>query len=180
MSEAKQLYDDILCALSPLLPRTVYQDVRRVRTLAWAITGLCLLHSVRLSAWAEVVKPPDPERRAPGPALLGALLHHPAVVPAQWYRPVIQAALSGWPVEQHLFLAPSYDRAVVLRADPGLPAVSWPGDSSRVAGHAPQEYERLSFEACQPVLGSACVPSRKPGQVITLRGPSWLSARATA
>jgi hypothetical protein len=50
MSEAKQRYDDILSALSPLLPRTVYQDVRRVRTLAWAITGLCLLHSVRLSA----------------------------------------------------------------------------------------------------------------------------------
>ena len=70
MSEAKQLYDDILCAFSSLLPRAVYQDVRRVRTLAWAITGLCLLHSVRLSAWAEVVKPPDPERRTPGPSLL--------------------------------------------------------------------------------------------------------------
>ncbi len=72
MSEAKQLYDDLLSALSPILPRTVSQDVRRVRTLAWAITGLCLSHSVQLSAWAEVVKPPDPQRRTPGPSLLGA------------------------------------------------------------------------------------------------------------
>ena len=56
MSEAKQLYDDLLSALSPLLPRMVYQDVRRVRTLAWAITGLCLTHTVRLGAWAECLR----------------------------------------------------------------------------------------------------------------------------
>ncbi len=37
MTEAKQLYDDFLRALEPHLPRTVYQDVRRVRTLAWAV-----------------------------------------------------------------------------------------------------------------------------------------------
>ena len=56
MTEAKQLYDDWLQALSPLLPRTVYQDVRRVRTLAWALTGLCLSRSVQLGAWAEVTQ----------------------------------------------------------------------------------------------------------------------------
>ncbi len=53
---AHQMYDDLLEALSPILPRTVYQDVRRVRTLAWAVTGLCLTHTVRLGAWAEVVE----------------------------------------------------------------------------------------------------------------------------
>jgi hypothetical protein len=56
MNEAHPMYDDLLEALEPILPRTVYQDVRRVRTLAWAITGLCLTHTVRLSAWAEVLE----------------------------------------------------------------------------------------------------------------------------
>jgi hypothetical protein len=104
MSEAKQLYDDLLSALSPILPRTVYQDVRRVRTLAWAITGLCLSHSVQLSAWAEVAqsRTHNAARRV---RRFSRWLHHPAIVPAQWYRPVIQAALSGWPVDQRLFIA---------------------------------------------------------------------------
>jgi hypothetical protein len=56
MNEAHQMYDDLLEALSPILPRTVYQDVRRVRTLAWAITGLCLTHTVRLGAWAQILE----------------------------------------------------------------------------------------------------------------------------
>ncbi len=51
---------------------------------------------------------------------------------------------------------PGYDRPHALRADPGLPGVSWPGDSSGVASHAPPEYERLSFEAYQPVLDQVC------------------------
>ena len=56
MNEAHQIYDEVLKALSPILPRTVYQDVRRVRMLAWAITALCLTHTVRLSAWAQVLE----------------------------------------------------------------------------------------------------------------------------
>jgi hypothetical protein len=36
MNEAHPMYDDLLEALEPILPRTVYQDVRRVRTLACA------------------------------------------------------------------------------------------------------------------------------------------------
>jgi len=39
MNVAHQMYEDLLKALEPSLPRTVYQDVRRVRMLAWAITG---------------------------------------------------------------------------------------------------------------------------------------------
>lgn len=88
MTEAHQMYDDPLEALSPILPRTIYQDVRRVSTLAWAVTGLCLTHTVRLGAWAEVV-----ESRAQYAASrvrrLSRWLHHLAIVPAQWYRPLI-------------------------------------------------------------------------------------------
>jgi hypothetical protein len=56
MTEAHQIYDDVLKALSPILPRRVYQDVRRVRMLAWAITGVCLTQTVRLGAWAQVLE----------------------------------------------------------------------------------------------------------------------------
>lgn len=101
---AKELSDDLLCALSPLLPRTVYQDVRRVRTLAWAITGLCLLQSVQLSAWAQVAKTRT-QNAARRVRRFSRWLHHPAIIPTEWYRPVIQAALSGWPVDQRLSVA---------------------------------------------------------------------------
>jgi hypothetical protein len=102
-----------------------------------------------------------------GYAVFLGFLHHPAIVPAQWYRPLIQAALSGWPVDQRLSIAPSYDRPTSLCAHPCLPDL-WPSsDSSGVASHAPQEHERLSFQASEPVLEQvrAIVP---PDLVITL------------
>jgi len=47
MNEACQMHDDLLKVLLPLIPRTAYQDIRRLSTLAWAMTGLCLTHTVR-------------------------------------------------------------------------------------------------------------------------------------
>jgi hypothetical protein len=54
MTESTQLHAEILHALQRLIPKTTYHDPRRLDTLAWAITGLCLKQTVRLSAWAEV------------------------------------------------------------------------------------------------------------------------------
>ena len=56
MSEAKQLHDDLLNALLPIIPRRAYQDIHRLNTLVWAVTGLCLTHTVRLGAWAEILE----------------------------------------------------------------------------------------------------------------------------
>ncbi len=56
MNEAKQMHDDLLNALLLVIPRTTYQDIRRLSTLAWAITGLCLTQTVRLGAWAQVLE----------------------------------------------------------------------------------------------------------------------------
>ncbi len=55
MNEAKELHDELLNILLPIIPRTAYQDSRRLSMLVWAITGLCLTHTVRLGAWAEVI-----------------------------------------------------------------------------------------------------------------------------
>ena len=56
MNEAKYLHDDLLNVLLAVIPRTTYQDIRRLNTLVWAIVGLSLTHSVRLGAWAEVLE----------------------------------------------------------------------------------------------------------------------------
>lgn len=104
MSEAKQLYDAMLCALSPLLSHSVYRDVRRVRTLAWAMTGLCLRRTVRLSAWTEVASSRS-QHAARRIRRFSRWLHHPAIVPSHWYRPVVRSALSDWPADQRFYVA---------------------------------------------------------------------------
>lgn len=165
MSEAKQLYDDLLSALSPLLLRTVYQDVRRVRTLAWAITGLCLSHSVQLSGWAEVAQSRT-QNAARRVRRFSRWLHHPAIVPAQWYRPVIQAALSGWPVDQRLFIALDTTALmpfVLIRA-----CLVYRGRAIPLAWRAMRHRStQVSFDAYQPVLNQVCA-IMPAGQVITL------------
>src|SRR6266516_6095210 len=165
MSEAKQLYDDILCALSPLLPRRVYQDVRRVRTLAWAITGLCLLHSVQLSAWAQVAQSRT-QNAARRVRRFSRWLHHPAIIPAQWYRPVIQAALVDWPVGSCLYVAldtTALTPFVLIRA-----SLIYRGRAIPLAWRAMRHRStKVSYEDYQPVLEQvrSIMP---PGLVITL------------
>ena len=165
MTEAHQMYDDLLEALSPILPRTVYQDVRRVRTLAWAITGVCLTHTVRLGAWADVV-----ESRAQYAASrvrrFARWLHHPAISPAQWYTPVLQAALVDWPARTRLYVAldtTALTPFVLIRA-----SLVYRRRAISLAWRAMRHRStQVSFEAYQPVLDQvrAIVP---PGMVITL------------
>ncbi len=78
---------------------------------------------------------PDPGRRAPGPTLLALVTS-----PCGCSCPMVSACDTGGA----LWLAcgpaslccPGYERPHALRADPGLPRVSWPGDPFSVAGHA--------------------------------------------
>ena len=55
MNEAELVHDDLLHALLPMIPRTPYQDIRRLNTFVWAIVGLCLTHTVRLSAFESAI-----------------------------------------------------------------------------------------------------------------------------
>lgn len=165
MTEAHQMYEDLLKALSPILPRTVYQDVRRVRTLAWAVTGLCLTHTVRLGAWAEVTQS-RAQYAASRVRRLARWLHHPAIDPQQWYQPVLQAALVDWPRASHLSIALDTTaltpfvlvRASLVYGHRAIP-LAW-----RAMRH---KSTQVGFEAYQPVLDQvrAIIP---PGMVITL------------
>jgi hypothetical protein len=165
MTEAHQLYDDFLEALEPILPRTVYQDVRRVRMLAWAITGVCLTHSVRLGAWAQVL-----EGRAQYAASrvrrFSRWLHHPAISPSQWYTPVVQGALVDWPADQRLYVAldtTALTPFVLIRA-----SLLYRGRAIPLAWRAMRHKStQVSFEAYHPVLDQVRA-IMLAGQMITL------------
>jgi hypothetical protein len=104
MSEAKQLHDDLMRALLSIVPRATYQNIHRLSTLAWAVIGLYLTHTVRLGAWAEVL-----ESRATSAAgrvrRFSRWLHHLAIHPQEWYAPVLQAALGDWPPNARMYVA---------------------------------------------------------------------------
>jgi hypothetical protein len=88
MTDAKALHRDLMKALLTHIPRSVYHDIRRVVTLAWAIVGLCLTRTVRLTAWAEVV-----DGRATYAASrvrrFARWLHQRAIDPTLWYPPLL-------------------------------------------------------------------------------------------
>jgi len=165
LNEAKQMHDDLLNALLPIIPRTAYRDIRRLNTLVWAIVGLYLTYTVRLGAWAQVL-----EGRAQYAASrvrrFSRWLHHPAISPPQWYKPVLQAALIDWPLDHRLYVAldtTALTPFVLIRA-----SLVYRGRALSLAWRALRHRStQVSFEAYQPVLNQvrAIVPA---GRVITL------------
>jgi Transposase DDE domain len=165
MNEAHQMHDDLLNALLPIIPRTAYQDIRRLNTLVWAIVGLSLTHTVRLDAWAEVTQG-RAQYAASRVRRFSRWLHHPAISPPQWYRPALQAALVDWPLDQRLYVAldtTALTPFVLIRA-----SLVYRGRAIPLAWRALRHRStQVSFEAYQPVLDQvrAIIP---PTMVITL------------
>jgi len=165
MNEARQMHDHLVNALLPIIPRTIYQDRRRLDTLVWAIVGLCLTQTVHFPAWAEMTQSrarsaASRERR------FSRWLHHRSIVPMQWYRPVLQSALIDWPVDQRLFVA--LDTTALLPFVLIRASLVYRGRAISLAWRALRHQStQVSFEAYQPVLDQvrAIIP---PGMVITL------------
>src|SRR5258708_25273541 len=150
MNEANPMHQDFLHALLPLIPRTTYQDVRRLNTLVWAMVGLCLTHTVRLSAWAEVLES-HAQYAASRERRFSRWLHHRSIVPSDWYRPVIQAALTDWPADQPFYVAldtTALTPFVLIRA-----SLVYRGRAIPLACRAMRHKStQVSFEAYLPVL----------------------------
>jgi len=150
MSDAKALHRDLMKALLARLPRTVYGDIRRVVTLAWAIVGLCLTRTVRLTAWAEIV-----EGRAVYAASrqrrFARWLHQPAIDPTAWYPPLLHAALRDWPPDARWYVALDttvLGPFVLIRA-----SLIYRGRAIPLAWKALRHASAMvSFEAYRPVL----------------------------
>ncbi len=170
MTEAELLHADLLHALQRLIPRTIYQDSRRLNTLVWAMTGLCLTQTVRLSAWAELASSRS-QHAARRVRRFSRWLHHPAIIPSHWYGPVMLAALSDWPADQRLYVALDTTvlspfvliRASLIYRGRALP-LAW-----RVLRH---KSAQVSFEAYQPVLEHLCalVPRGRGVTLLADRG----------
>ena len=150
MSDAKALHRDLMKALLTHLPRTIYGDIRRVVTLAWAVVGLCLTRTVRLSAWAEIV-----EGRATFAASrvrrFARWLHQPAIDPARWYAPLLKAALRDWTPETRWYVALDttvLGPFVLIRA-----SLVYRGRAMALAWKALRHASAMvSFETYQPLL----------------------------
>jgi len=150
MSDAKALHRDLMKALLTHLPRTIYGDIRRVVTLAWAVVGLCLTRTVRLSAWAEIV-----EGRATFAASrvrrFARWLHQPAIDPARWYPPLLKAALRDWTPETRWYVALDttvLGPFVLIRA-----SLVYRGRAMALAWKALRHASAMvSFETYQPLL----------------------------
>lgn len=159
------MYADLLYALLPVIPRTTHQDIRRLKTFVWAMGGLCLTQTVRLDAWAEVTQS-RAQDAASRVRRFSRWLHHRSISPSQWYQPVLQAALVGWPLEHRLSVAldtTALTPFVLIRAclvDRGR-AIPLPWRALR------HRSTQVSFEASQPVLDQVgtIIP---PGMLVTL------------
>lgn len=150
MTETQALHRDMMKALLAHIPRTTYHDIRRVVTLAWAIVGLCLSQTVRLSAWAEIVD---------GRAIYAASrtrrfarwLHHPTIQPNEWYGPLLQAALRDWRSGQRVYVA--LDTTVLTPFVLIRAALVYRGRAIPLAWKALRHASAMvSFDAYQPVL----------------------------
>jgi hypothetical protein len=104
VNESKHMYMDLMNLLLPILPSHIYHDVRRVQTLAWALVGLCMTQTGRLSAWAEVIDSraqfaSSRERR------FARWLHQGAISPKLWYELLVLHALREWRLPKRVSVA---------------------------------------------------------------------------
>jgi len=170
MTDAKALHRDLMKALLTHLSRTVYGDIRRVVTLAWAVVGLCVTRTVRLTAWAEIV-----DGRATYAASrvrrFAGWLHHPAIDPTLWYPPLLKAALRDWTPDTHWDVALDttvLGPFVLIRA-----ALVYRGRAIPLAWKAMRHASAMvSFDAYRPVLEQvrALLPALSSITVLADRG----------
>lgn len=174
MYDAKLLYEDILRALALVLPRAIYRDVRRVRTLAWAMTGLCLTRQVHLSAWASL-RQSRSQQASLRERSFSYWLHQASIVPSAWYGPAIQAALSSWPSTLRRFVALDttvIHPFVVIRA-----SLLYRGRAIPLAWRVLRKSSaQISFAEYEPVLLSLC--ALLSGRQLTLLADRGFAHRA--
>jgi hypothetical protein len=104
MTDSLQLYGTLMTAFCKLIPRSIFQDVRRLKVLAWAVVGLCVTKTVNFNLWGEVIIGAA-QQAASHQRRFHRWLHNPYVSPFAFYYPLLLAALRTWPVEQVMYLA---------------------------------------------------------------------------
>jgi len=104
MSDSQQMYRTLINSFWEHVPRSVFGDIRRMMTLAWAVIGLCLTQTVSFNKWGEVVIS-NAEYAASHQRRFQRWLRNEKVKPTTFYPPLLQVALEDWEANEVLYLA---------------------------------------------------------------------------
>jgi len=103
MSDSLQMFMTLHSAFYQLIPPDQVRDVRLLRTLAWAVVGICLSETVNFSRWGEVVLS-EAKYASSHQRRFRRFLKNARVKPKQLYGWLLKAALKQWSLQQTLFL----------------------------------------------------------------------------
>ena len=104
MSDSLQMYRTLVTAFWEQIPRRIFGDIRRLRTLAWAVIGLCFAKTANFSKWGEAVIS-NAKYAASRERRFKRWLYNEHVTPATFYPPLLQAVLADWKPGQRAYVA---------------------------------------------------------------------------
>ncbi len=104
MNDTIQMYRTLVTAFWNQVPRRIFGDIRRLRTLAWAVIGLCFTKTANFNKWGEVVIG-NAKYAASRERRFKRWLYNNHVTPATFYPPLLQAVLIDWKPGQRVYVA---------------------------------------------------------------------------
>ncbi len=104
MTDSQQMFGTLMRAFCKHIRRSIFGDIRRLVTLAWAVVGLCSSKTVNFNQWGEAVISQG-KKAASHKRRFQRWLHNERVLPCRFYAPLVQAALQGWELTERLFVA---------------------------------------------------------------------------
>lgn len=104
MSDSLQMYRTLVTAFWKQIPRRIFGDIRRLRTLAWAVIGLCFAKTANFSKWGEVVIG-NAKYAASRERRFKRWLYNEHVTPATFYPPLLRVVLADWKPGQRAYVA---------------------------------------------------------------------------
>lgn len=104
MTDSQQLYGTLLTAFCEYIPSCIFGDMRRLMVLAWAVVGLCQTKTVNFNLWGEVVIS-NAQYASSHQRRFQRLFKNKHIKPVKYYFPLLRTALSGWSLNETLYLA---------------------------------------------------------------------------
>ncbi len=104
MTDSQQMFGTLMRAFCKHVPRSIFGDIRRLVTLAWAVVGLCLSKTVNFNQWGEGVISQAKEA-ASHQRRFQRWMHNKHILPCSFYAPLLQAALQDWVLTEILFVS---------------------------------------------------------------------------
>lgn len=104
MTDSRQMFNTLMQVFLLNLPRSVWGDIRRLITLAWAVVGLCMSKKASLSSWGEAVES-QAKQAASHARRFQRWVDNAHVQVQSLYTPLVQAALTSWQPNARVYVA---------------------------------------------------------------------------